>query len=95
LSGGCFWCPGVLSVESGYIGGEGPNPNYKQVCRGNTGHIEVVQIRLDRAAPSFRELPEFFFAICDPTTLNRQSNHAGTQYRSAIFYESPKQKKAA
>jgi peptide-methionine (S)-S-oxide reductase len=103
LAGGCFWCleavydqaKGVASVESGYMGGENPNPTYEQVCSGRTGHAEVVQITFDPAAISFRELLEMFFVIHDPTTLNRQGNDAGTQYRSAIFYHSPEQKKTA
>jgi peptide-methionine (S)-S-oxide reductase len=103
LAGGCFWCleavydqaKGVASVESGYMGGENPNPTYEQVCSGRTGHAEVVQITFDPAAISFRELLEMFFVIHDPTTLNRQGNDTGTQYRSAIFYHSPEQKKTA
>lgn len=103
LAGGCFWCleavyddmKGVLSVESGYMGGPNPNPTYEQVCSGRTGHAEVVQITFDPALASFRELLEVFFVIHDPTTLNRQGNDSGTQYRSAIFYHSPEQKTAA
>jgi peptide-methionine (S)-S-oxide reductase len=103
LAGGCFWCleavydqtRGVLSVESGYMGGSNPNPTYEQVCSGRTGHAEVVRIAFDPAAISFRELLEIFFVIHDPTTLNRQGNDVGTQYRSAIFYHSPEQKKTA
>ena len=103
LGGGCFWCleavfgevEGVQSAESGYMGGAVPNPTYKQVCTGKTGHAEVVQIRFDPATLSFRELLAVFFAIHDPTTLNRQGNDVGTQYRSAIFYHSPEQQKTA
>ncbi len=100
LAGGCFWCleavydgmKGVESVESGYMGGRTPNPNYEQVCGGDTGHAEIVRITFDPSAVSFKELLEVFFVIHDPTTLNRQGNDAGTQYRSAIFYHSPQQK---
>jgi len=103
LAGGCFWCleavydqtKGVVSVESGYMGGTTPNPTYEQVCTGRTGHAEVVRIAFTPAVISFRELLEIFFAIHDPTTLNRQGNDVGTQYRSAIFYHSPEQKRAA
>ena len=100
LAGGCFWCleavfdgmKGVASVESGYIGGRIANPTYEQVCGGDTGHAEVVRITFDPAVVSFKELLEVFFVIHDPTTLNRQGNDAGTQYRSAIFYHTPLQK---
>jgi len=100
LAGGCFWCleavydgtKGVESVESGYMGGRTPNPTYEQVCGGDTGHAEIVRITFDPAAVSFKELLEVFFVIHDPTTLNRQGNDAGTQYRSAIFYHTPAQK---
>jgi peptide-methionine (S)-S-oxide reductase len=103
LAGGCFWCleavyndlRGVESVVSGYAGGQVANPSYEQVCRGNTGHAEVVQIVFDPSVLSFRELLEVFFAIHDPTTLNRQGNDIGTQYRSAIFYHSDEQKSVA
>jgi peptide-methionine (S)-S-oxide reductase len=103
LAGGCFWCleavydqtKGVLSVESGYMGGKNPNPTYEQVCSGRTGHAEVVQITFDPAVIPFHDLLEMFFVIHDPTTLNRQGNDTGTQYRSAIFYHSPEQKKTA
>ena len=103
LAGGCFWCleavydqaKGVSSVESGYMGGKNPDPTYEQVCSGRTGHAEVVRIAFDPAALSFSELLEIFFVIHDPTTLNRQGNDVGTQYRSAIFYHSPEQKKTA
>lgn len=100
LGGGCFWCleavfdglRGVEKVVSGYAGGHAPNPSYRQVCTGNTGHAEVVQITFDPALISFRELLEVFFATHDPTTLNRQGGDVGTQYRSAVFYHSPEQK---
>ena len=103
LGGGCFWCleavydgmKGVESVESGYMGGRTPKPTYEEVCGGDTGHAEEVRITFDPAAVSFKELLEVFFTIHDPTTLNRQGNDAGTQYRSAIFYHSPAQKAAA
>ena len=100
LAGGCFWCleavydgmKGVESVESGYMGGRTPNPTYEQVCGGDSGHAEIVRISFDPTAVSFKELLEVFFVIHDPTTLNRQGNDAGTQYRSAIFYHTPTQK---
>ncbi len=103
LAGGCFWCleavydgmKGVESVESGYMGGDSPNPTYEQVCGGDTGHAEVVRITFDPAVVSFKELLEVFFVIHDPTTLNRQGNDAGTQYRSAIFCHTPRQKAEA
>jgi peptide-methionine (S)-S-oxide reductase len=103
LAGGCFWCleavfnrlEGVDKVVSGYMGGHMPNPDYKSVCTGNTGHAEVVQITFDPAVISFDNLLEVFFAIHDPTTLNRQGNDRGTQYRSAIFFHSTEQKAAA
>jgi peptide-methionine (S)-S-oxide reductase len=103
LAGGCFWCleavfdemEGVLSVESGYMGGRVANPSYKDVCSGTTGHAEVVQVTFDPAIVSFSDILEVFFAIHDPTTLNRQGNDVGTQYRSAIFYHTPEQKKIA
>lgn len=103
LGGGCFWCleavydelKGVISVESGYMGGKNPNPTYEQVCSGRTGHAEVVQITFDPAVVTFREILEVFFVIHDPTTLNRQGNDSGTQYRSAIFYHSPEQQAMA
>ena len=103
LAGGCFWCleavydrmKGVESVESGYIGGKHPNPSYEAVCTGRTGHAEAVQITFDPKVVSYRELLEVFFAIHDPTTLNRQGHDVGTQYRSAIFYHSPDQKAVA
>jgi peptide-methionine (S)-S-oxide reductase len=103
LGGGCFWCleavfddlKGVISVESGYMGGKNPNPTYEQVCGGRTGHAEVVQVTFDPAVVSFKEILEVFFVIHDPTTLNRQGNDSGTQYRSAIFYHTPEQKAVA
>jgi peptide-methionine (S)-S-oxide reductase len=103
LAGGCFWCleavfdelKGVGSVESGYAGGHVQNPTYKAVCSGNTGHAEVVQVKFDPAVLSYRDLLNVFFAIHDPTTLNRQGADTGTQYRSAIFYHSPEQKETA
>jgi len=103
LAGGCFWCleavydemEGVRSVTSGYMGGHVRDPGYKAVCTGTTGHAEVVQIEFDPAATSFRDLLEVFFVIHDPTTLNRQGNDVGTQYRSAIFYHSEAQREAA
>ncbi len=103
LGGGCFWCleavfdnlQGVESVESGYTGGKVTNPTYEQVCGGDTGHAEVVRVTFDPRTISLREILEVFFEIHDPTTLNRQGNDAGTQYRSAIFYHTPEQKAAA
>ncbi|HEX7811246.1 MAG TPA: peptide-methionine (S)-S-oxide reductase MsrA [Burkholderiales bacterium] len=103
LAGGCFWCleavydrlDGVTSVESGYMGGEMPDPTYERVCDGDTGHAEVVQVTYDPAKIRFRDLLEVFFVIHDPTTLNRQGNDVGTQYRSAIFYHTPEQKSEA
>jgi len=103
LAGGCFWCleavyddmEGVLSVESGYMGGQQANPTYQDVCTGRTGHAEVVQITFDPDVTSFRDILEVFFAIHDPTTLNRQGNDVGTQYRSAIFYRSEEQRAIA
>jgi peptide-methionine (S)-S-oxide reductase len=103
LGGGCFWCleavfeqvRGVQRVESGYAGGRVPNPSYRQVCNGDTGHAEVVQVTFDPAILSFREVLEIFFAFHDPTTRNRQGPDVGTQYRSAVFYHSPEQKRIA
>lgn len=103
LAGGCFWCleavylnvRGVEKVDSGYAGGRTTNPSYEDVCSGQTGHAEVVQLTYDPAAISFKELLEIFFTIHDPTTLNRQGADTGTQYRSAIFYHSADQKKEA
>jgi peptide-methionine (S)-S-oxide reductase len=93
LGGGCFWCTeavfvrvkGVLDVESGYCNGHTLNPTYAQVCEGDTGHNEVVRLTYDPSVISLRELLEIFFVIHDPTTLNRQGNDAGTQYRSGIY----------
>lgn len=103
FGGGCFWCmeavfqrlDGVKSVASGYAGGTVPNPTYKQVCTGETGHAEVVQIEFEPAKITFEKLLEVFWAAHDPTTLNRQGHDSGTQYRSVIFYENDEQKAAA
>jgi peptide-methionine (S)-S-oxide reductase len=103
LAGGCFWCleavydeiKGVNSVESGYAGGHMDNPSYRAVCNGDTGHAEVVQVHFDPNIVSYRDLLNVFFAIHDPTTLNRQGADMGTQYRSAIFYHDDEQKKIA
>ncbi|NGZ86775.1 peptide-methionine (S)-S-oxide reductase MsrA [Duganella aceris] len=103
LGGGCFWCTeavylevkGVTSVESGYTGGHVPDPSYEQVCAGETGHAEVVKLAFDPAVISFHDLLEIFFTIHDPTTLNRQGNDVGTQYRSVIYYQSPQQEATA
>lgn len=103
LAGGCFWCleavydqvKGVQSVESGYIGGQVDAPTYEQVCGGHTGHAEAVRITFDPRLVTFRDLLNVFFVIHDPTTLNRQGNDIGTQYRSGIFYHSPEQQQIA
>ena len=103
LGGGCFWCveaaflqlEGVESVVSGYMGGKRPNPTYEQVCTGVTGHVEVAEITFDPAKISFHDLLEVFFTAHDPTTLNRQGNDVGEQYRSVIFYLDEAQKKTA
>jgi len=103
LAGGCFWCleavyndlRGVDKVVSGYSGGDVHNPAYRQVCSGQTGHAEVVQITFDPEIVTFRELLEVFFTIHDPTTRDRQGLDVGTQYRSAIFYHTPEQKTVA
>jgi len=103
LAGGCFWCldgayralRGVIAVESGYAGGDTPNPTYEQVCAGSTGHAEVVRITYDPTQISYRDLLEVFFSIHDPTTLNRQGGDVGTQYRSAIFHHDDAQRKVA
>lgn len=103
LGGGCFWCleavydqlKGVESVESGYMGGHIRDPGYEAVCGGDTGHAEVVRITFDPGVISFREILDVFFVIHDPTTLNRQGNDIGTQYRSAIFYHSDAQHRIA
>ncbi|WP_246176866.1 peptide-methionine (S)-S-oxide reductase MsrA [Pandoraea soli] len=103
LAGGCFWCieacyqqlDGVKSVVSGYEGGHVDNPTYEQVCEGETGHAEVVRLTYDPSVVTFEELLIVFFQIHDPTTVNRQGNDIGTQYRSAIFYQDEAQKTAA
>jgi peptide-methionine (S)-S-oxide reductase len=103
LGGGCFWCTeavyvavkGVLDVESGYCNGQTKNPSYEQVCTGHTGHNEVVKLVYDPAQISTREILEIFFVIHDPTTLYRQGNDVGTQYRSGIYYSSAQQKQIA
>ncbi|MBX3401024.1 MAG: peptide-methionine (S)-S-oxide reductase MsrA [Gemmataceae bacterium] len=103
LGGGCYWCleacfenlVGVSKCVSGFSGGAVPNPSYRAVCNGTTGHAEVVQIEFDPAVRTFAELLDVFFAIHDPTTLNRQGADVGTQYRSAIFYHSPEQQRVA
>lgn len=103
LAGGCFWCTeavflrlnGVHKVESGYSGGQAETATYKQVSTGQTGHAEVIQITFNPSIITFRELLEIFFATHDPTTLNRQGNDVGTQYRSAIFYHDERQKTVA
>jgi len=103
LGGGCFWCleavfdglAGVDSVESGYAGGRDPDPDYEAVCSGQTGHAEVVRVTYDPDVLTFRELLAVFFAIHDPTTLNRQGNDIGTQYRSVIFCQSAEQETVA
>jgi peptide-methionine (S)-S-oxide reductase len=103
LGGGCFWCleavyeqlRGVQKVESGYAGGTAPNPTYRQVCSGTTGHAEVVQVTFDPEVISYGDILEIFFAMHDPTTRNRQGADVGTQYRSVIFYHTPEQKQAA
>jgi peptide-methionine (S)-S-oxide reductase len=103
LAGGCFWCleavfeqlQGILKVESGYAGGQTANPTYRDVCGGGTGHAEVVQVTFDPAVVSYADILNVFFATHDPTTLNRQGNDVGTQYRSAIYYHTPGQKRAA
>ncbi len=103
LAGGCFWCleavydqlKGVQSVESGYMGGKSAKPTYEEVCGGRSGHAEVVQVTFDPSEVSFEDLLGIFFTIHDPTTLNRQGNDVGTQYRSAIFYHSPEQERVA
>ena len=103
IGGGCFWCaeavfqriPGVKSVTSGFAGGTVPNPSYEQVCTGKTGHAEVIQLTFDPAVLSYDKLLEIFWEAHDPTTLNRQGNDEGTQYRSIILYANDAQKKAA
>ena len=103
LGGGCFWCTeaiynelkGVVSVTSGYSGGNIVNPSYREVCTGSTGHAEAVEIEFDPEVISFSQILEVFFATHDPTTLNRQGADVGTQYRSAVFYHSQQQKETA
>jgi peptide-methionine (S)-S-oxide reductase len=103
LAGGCFWCleavfddlEGVISVESGYSGGHVANPSYQEVCMGTTGHAEVVQIQFDPTILSYHDLLTIFFSIHDPTTLDRQGDDVGEQYRSAIFYHDDEQKETA
>lgn len=103
LGGGCFWCleavfeltVGVEAVKSGYTGGASPHPTYREVCSGTTGHAEVVQVTFDPAILSYRDLLEIFFTVHDPTTLNRQGNDVGTQYRSAIFHHCGEQEATA
>ncbi len=103
LAGGCFWCleavyadlRGVTRVVSGYAGGHVPQPSYERVCAGTTGHAEVVQLTFDPQVVTYDDLLRVFFSIHDPTTLNRQGADTGTQYRSAIFYHSPEQQRAA
>jgi peptide-methionine (S)-S-oxide reductase len=103
LGGGCFWCTeavykelkGVIEIKPGYSGGHIKNPSYKEVCTGNTGHAEVVKITFNPDIVGFSDILEVFFMTHDPTTLNRQGNDVGTQYRSAIFYHSEKQKQTA
>jgi len=103
LGGGCFWCteaiyqmlPGVKSVVSGYAGGSKENPTYKEVCTGETGHAEVIQVQYDPKVISYGKILDIFWEAHDPTTLNRQGNDSGTQYRSIILYSTPEQKAAA
>jgi peptide-methionine (S)-S-oxide reductase len=103
LGGGCFWCveaaikqlQGVESVRSGYMGGASPNPTYQQVCSGKTGHVEVAEITFEPSVISYSDLLHVFFTLHDPTTLNRQGNDVGEQYRSVIFYGDEAQKKTA
>lgn len=103
LAGGCFWCVeavyeqvrGVLSVESGYANGQTANPTYEQVCGGRTGHAEVVRVRFDPQQITLREVLEIFFVVHDPTTLNRQGNDVGTQYRSGIYFHDAAQEPIA
>ncbi|KPC55079.1 peptide-methionine (S)-S-oxide reductase MsrA [Amantichitinum ursilacus] len=103
LAGGCFWCleavfqrvQGVKSVLSGYMGGHVDHPDYKAVCTGETGHAEILKIEFDPAEVSFEDLLEVYFTIHDPTTLNRQGDDVGTQYRSEIFYQNAEQEQIA
>jgi peptide-methionine (S)-S-oxide reductase len=103
LGGGCFWCleavynemEGVQSAISGYMGGQAANPDYRSVCTGTTGHVEVVQVTFDPAVTTYRDILEVFFAIHDPTTRDRQGNDVGSQYRSVIFYHGHEQRRIA
>lgn len=103
VGGGCFWCieaafsrvEGVVSAISGYAGGKSTNPTYEEVCSGQSGHAEVVQITFNQEILSYQQLLEIFFTIHDPTTLNRQGNDKGTQYRSVIYYHSEQQLQTA
>lgn len=103
FGGGCFWCieavfeqlRGVKKVESGYAGGDAPNPTYEEVCSGRTGHAEVVQVTFDPAEISFRDLLDVFFTLHDPTTKNRQGADVGTQYRSIVLYHDEDQRQTA
>jgi len=103
FGGGCFWCieaifqrlTGVTHVESGYMGGQSENPTYREVCGGGTGHVEVVRVTFNPDEISYRELLDVFFTVHDPTTLNRQGNDAGEQYRSVIFYTDEEQQRIA
>lgn len=103
FAGGCFWCVeavfkrlnGVLSIESGYAGGAVENPSYEQVCRGDTGHAEVIQLQFDPQIIDFNTLLNVFFTSHDPTTLNRQGGDIGTQYRSSVFFHDEEQRQAA
>jgi peptide-methionine (S)-S-oxide reductase len=103
LGGGCFWCleavfddlAGVIAVESGYAGGSRANPSYEEVCSGRTGHAEVVRVTFDPAVLSFRDLLRVFFTIHDPTTVDRQGNDVGPQYRSVVFCQTPEQRAMA
>jgi peptide-methionine (S)-S-oxide reductase len=103
FGGGCFWCTeavfqrltGVTHVESGYMGGRADQATYKQVCGGDSGHVEVVRIGFDPSQISYRDLVDVFFAVHDPTTVNRQGNDSGEQYRSVIFYVDPEQEQIA
>jgi peptide-methionine (S)-S-oxide reductase len=103
LGGGCFWCieaqfqllPGVVSVLSGYAGGLTPHPSYEEVCSGRSGHAEIIRVEYDPARLSYEEVLHKFWLAHDPTTLNRQGNDVGTQYRSVIFYTTPEEQKLA
>lgn len=103
LAGGCFWCievifdelRGASDVVSGYMGGKSVNPSYRDVCSGTTGHAEVIQIQFDPQVISYRDILDVFFTVHDPTTLNRQGNDVGTQYRSAIYFHSAEQQRIA